>query len=92
MYKSPDYEYEQLNFVNFNSSCGLQLDQKNEWILISKKLPWRAWESLYEVMFPSNTGMPLLKNTSTTLLPEPVLPCDQLRMNSTCRSLKSLSY
>ena len=56
MYKSPDYEYEQLNFVNFNSSCGLQLDQKNEWILISKKLPWRAWESLYEVMFPSNTG------------------------------------
>ena len=56
MYKSPDYEYEQLNFVNFNSSCGLQLDQKNEWILISNKLPWRAWESLYEVMFPSNTG------------------------------------
>ena len=24
MYKSPDYEYEQLSFVNFNTTCGLQ--------------------------------------------------------------------
>ena len=37
-------------------SCGLQLDQKNEWVQISKKLPWRAWESLYQAMFPSGTG------------------------------------
>lgn len=56
MYKTPDYEYEQLSFINFNTSCGLQLDPKNEWIQISKKLPWRAWETLYEAMFPSNTG------------------------------------
>ena len=56
MYKSPDYEYEQLSFINFNMSCGLQLDPNNEWILISKKLPWRAWETLYEGMFPSKTG------------------------------------
>ncbi len=56
MYKTPNYEYEQLSFVNFNTSCGLQLDPKNEWIQISKKLPWRAWETLYEAMFPSNTG------------------------------------
>lgn len=56
MYKSPDYEYEQLGFVNFNTTCGLQLDSNNEWVQISRKLPWRAWETLYEVMFPSNTG------------------------------------
>ena len=56
MYKTPDYDYEQLNFLHFNMSCGLQLDQNNEWISIAKMLPWRAWESLYSVMFPSNTG------------------------------------
>ena len=56
MYKSPDYEYEQLSFVNFNTTCGLQLDSDNEWVQISRRLPWRAWETLYEVMFPSNTG------------------------------------
>ncbi len=56
MYKSPDYDYEQLSFVNFNTTCGLQLDPNNEWIRISKKLPWRAWETLYSVMFPSPTG------------------------------------
>lgn len=56
MYKSPDYEYDQLSFVNFNTTCGLQLDSNNEWGQISRKLPWRAWETLYEVMFPSNTG------------------------------------
>ena len=56
MYKTPDYDYEQLNFTSFNSSCGLQLDPENEWIRISKQLPWRAWESLYAIQFPSETG------------------------------------
>ena len=56
MYKTPDYDYEQLSFVNFNTTCGMQLDSNNEWIRISKNLPWRAWETLYSVMFPSPTG------------------------------------
>lgn len=56
MYKTPDYDYEQLSFTSFNSSCGLQLDPDNEWIRISKQLPWRAWESLYAIQFPSETG------------------------------------
>ena len=56
MYKTPDYDYEQLSFTTFNSSCGLQLDPENEWIRISKQLPWRAWESLYSIQFPSETG------------------------------------
>ena len=56
MYKSPDYDYEQLSFINFNATCGLQLDPNNEWVQMSKNLPWRAWETLYIVIFPSNTG------------------------------------
>jgi len=30
MYKTTDYDYEQLSFVNFNTTCGMQLDQDNE--------------------------------------------------------------
>ena len=56
MYKSTDFEYEQLSFVNFNSTCGMQLDPENEWLRISKSLPWKAWESLYSMFFPSTTG------------------------------------
>ena len=56
MYKTPDYDYEQLSFTSFNSTCGMQLDPDNEWICIARKLPWRAWESLYSVLFPSGTG------------------------------------
>ena len=56
MYKSTDYEYEQLSFINFNMACGMQLDMNNEWIHIAQKLPWRAWLTLYVAMFPSNTG------------------------------------
>ena len=56
MYKPSDYDYEQLSFINFNTTCGMQLDMNNEWIRITKRLPWRAWEELYRVMFPSSTG------------------------------------
>ena len=40
MYKTPDYDYEQLSFIGFNATCGLQLDPQNEWIVIAGKLPW----------------------------------------------------
>ena len=56
MYKTPNYDYEQLSFIGFNSTCGLQLDPQNEWIVIAGKLPWRAWETLYAAMFPAETG------------------------------------
>jgi len=56
MYKTSDYENVQLSFVNFNTTCGMQLDVDNEWIQKASWLPWRAWESLYEAMFPSHTG------------------------------------
>ena len=56
MYKSTDYEHEQLSFINFNMACGMQLDMNNEWIRIAQQLPWKAWEALYVAIFPSNTG------------------------------------
>lgn len=56
MYKSTDSEYEQLCFTDFNTTCGMQLCSQNEWIKTSARLPWRAWESLYSVMFPKNIG------------------------------------
>ena len=56
MYKTPDYNYEQLSFISFNSTCGMQLDPDNEWIKISRLLPWKAWEPLYSALFPSDTG------------------------------------
>lgn len=56
MYKTPDYEYDQLCFFNFNASCGMQLDPENEWIRIAKRLPWRAWEAQYAILFQSETG------------------------------------
>lgn len=56
MYKTTDYEYEQLSFTNFNTTCGMQLDRDNEWIKTSSRLPWAAWESLYAAMFPAKVG------------------------------------
>ena len=56
MYKSTDYEHEQLSFINFNMACGMQLDMNNEWVRIAQQLPWKAWEALYVAIFPSNTG------------------------------------
>ena len=37
-------------------ACGMQLDMNYDWIRIVQQLPWRAWETLYAAMFPSNTG------------------------------------
>ena len=56
MYRTTDYEYEQLSFVNFNTTCGMQLDRNNEWIKTSARLPWAAWEGLYAAMFPAKVG------------------------------------
>lgn len=56
MYKSTDYEHEQLSLINFYMACGMQLDMNNEWMCIAQQLPWKAWEALYVAIFPSNTG------------------------------------
>ena len=56
MYKTPDYDYQQMCFVNFNQTCGMQLDKNNEWIKQANQLPWQSWETLYSALFSSDTG------------------------------------
>jgi hypothetical protein len=56
MYKTPDYDYQQICFVNFNATCGMQLDRDNGWIKNSHRLPWQTWEVIYRDLFPSETG------------------------------------
>ena len=56
MYKTADYEYQQLSFINFNASCGMQLDCEKEWFKRASQLPWKAWEALYAALFPSDIG------------------------------------
>lgn len=56
MYKSP--KYHQVSFFDFNQSCELQLDQKNEWVLLADSIDWEAMEEKYATMFPSSTGRP----------------------------------
>ena len=56
MYKSTESEYLQLSFFQFNASCGMQLDSKNEWIKNASRLPWKVWESSYASLFPGIKG------------------------------------
>jgi hypothetical protein len=56
MYKPTDFEYQQLSFIHFNASCGMQLDCENEWFKRASQLPWKAWEALYAALFPSGIG------------------------------------
>lgn len=56
MYTSPYYH--QISFYDFNQSCGMQLDEKNEWVVLADKLPWSKLEKAYSSQFPSSTGRP----------------------------------
>ena len=56
MYKSTESEHLQLSFFQFNASCGMQLDNQNEWVKYANRLPWKAWESSYAPMFPGIKG------------------------------------
>lgn len=56
MYKSTDYEQIQISFFQFNSSCGMGLDEENEWIKNGNRLPWKAWEAPYAAMFSGTKG------------------------------------
>lgn len=56
MYKSP--KYHQISFFDFNQSCGMQLDPKNEWAVLADVIDWNKLEAKYSAMFPSSTGRP----------------------------------
>ena len=61
MYKTPDYDYEQLSFTSFNATCGMQLDPENEWGHISKKLPYKVFDADGKVVYEPKTAEPAVK-------------------------------
>ena len=48
----------QITFFDFNQSCGMQLEEKNEWVVLSTRIDWSALEKLYASLFPSHKGHP----------------------------------
>jgi IS5 family transposase len=56
MYKS--ISTHQITFFDFNQSCGMQLDESNEWISLAAQIDWDAYEKMYAKLFPSRRGHP----------------------------------
>ena len=46
----------QVSFMDFNQSCGIQLDPNNEWVRLANRIPWELMEKRYASFFPSHTG------------------------------------
>ena len=82
MYKSIDSEHQQICFLHFNQSCGMQLDTQNEWVKHADKLPWKAWEAPYAAMFTGIKGN--VAKPSRMVLGSLII---QLRMGLTDRDL-----
>ena len=55
MYRTPD---RQISFTDFNQSCGMQLDQSNEWVVLADSIDWSMWEKDYAKNFKSRKGNP----------------------------------
>lgn len=56
MYKKS--EASQVSFFHFNQSCGMQLDENNEWIVLADRIDWEGLEKGYAALFPSGQGRP----------------------------------
>lgn len=56
MYKQEDIA--QISFFDFNQSCGMQLDENNEWIVLANRINWKSLEEPYAALFPSKRGRP----------------------------------
>ena len=48
----------QINFLDFNQTCGMQLDSNNEYIRLADKIDWEHLEEGYANLFPSEKGNP----------------------------------
>ena len=55
MYRTTD---RQISFTDFNQSCGMQLDQNNEWVVLADSIEWSKWEEDYAKNFNSPKGNP----------------------------------
>lgn len=48
----------QLAFDDFNQSCGMQLDSRNEWCILAGRIDWSASEARYAACFKPGKGHP----------------------------------
>ena len=48
----------QMTFEDFNQSCGMKLDVRDEWIVVANSIDWAAVEEKYMQFFPSKRGRP----------------------------------
>ena len=48
----------QITFFDFNQSCGMQLDENNEWVRLAKAINWSVLEQTYAELFPAIKGRP----------------------------------
>lgn len=46
----------QPTFDDFNQSCGMQPDPRNEWCILAGKIDWSAAETRYATCFKSGKG------------------------------------
>jgi hypothetical protein len=58
MYKSE--KPVQMTFEDFNQSCGMKLDGRDEWVVVAQRIDWAAVEEKYMAFFPSRRGRPAL--------------------------------
>lgn len=47
MYQPAKYSDHQYLFMDFNQSCGMQLDETNEWVRLADRIPWYKMEAEY---------------------------------------------
>ena len=60
MYIPDKRKTHQIEFNDFNQSCGMALDPENEWAKLADALPWNRMEAKYAMMFSSKTGRPAI--------------------------------
>ena len=48
----------QMTFEDFNQSCGMKLNVRDEWIVVADSIDWAAVEEKYKAFFPSRRGRP----------------------------------
>lgn len=48
----------QMTFEDFNQSCGMKLNVRDEWVVVADSIDWPAVEEKYMAFFPSRRGRP----------------------------------
>ena len=81
----------QISFFDFNQSCGIELDPKNEWVVLAGKLNWEEIENQYSRLFPGKTGCPA-KSARVALGALIIQKAKQLSDRDVCKEIAENPY